>query len=112
MYLRPRSIYEKLQIEEKITRLNETGRQVVEFKPTGEEILGVVSTAEPADREKFKGLKHEVSHVIIQHLSRLKAKVGDRLIKGDKIYYVEATDEPAGFGQWYLYWCSERYDTK
>lgn len=112
MYLRPRSIYEKLLIEEKRTRIDPSGRQVVEFKPTGEEILGVVSTAEPADREKFKGMKREVSHVIIQHLSRLKAKVGDRLVKGDKIYYVEATDEPAGLGQFYLYWVSERYDTK
>lgn len=112
MYLRPRSIYEKLLIEEKRTRIDPSGRQVVEFKPTGEEILGVVSTAEPADREKFKSLRHEVSHVIIQHLSRLKAKVGDRLVKGDKIYYVEATDEPAGLGQWYLYWVSERFDSK
>ena len=112
MYLRPRSIYEKFLIEEKRTRIDPNGRQVTEFKPTGEEILGVVSTAEPADREKFKGLKHEVDSVIIQKLGRTKAKVGDRLIKGSKIYYVEAIDNPAGLGQFYLYWCSERFDTK
>ncbi len=110
MYLKPRQIFEKFLVEEKISRINDIGRQAVEFKATGAEIFGVVSSAEPYEREKFKGLKHEISHVIIQKLGAIKAKVGDRLINGEKIFCVEAVDNPAGLGQWYLYYVSERFD--
>ena len=86
MYLRPRQIFEKFLVTAKITRLNDSGRSVVEFKPTGEVLFGVVSSAEPKEVERWKTLSHTVTHVIIQHLGRVKAKVGDCLIKGEKNY--------------------------
>lgn len=110
MYLRPRQIFEKLQVAEKVTRLDDRGRSAIEFKPTGEEILGVVSSAEPREIERWKSLSHEISHVVIQHLGRIKAKVGDMLIKADKKFLVQAIDDPAGLGQFYILYCLERFD--
>lgn len=112
MYLRPRSIFEKFLVEEKLTRINEIGRQVVEYKPTGEELFGVVSSAAPLEIERWKQLSHDVTHTIVQKLGRIHAKVGDRLVKEDKIYLVEAIDNPAGLGQWYIYFVKERADVK
>ncbi len=112
MYLRPRQIFEKFLIAKKKTRIDEVGRQRIEFTATGEEILGVVSTAEPKEIEKWSSLKHEITHEIIQRLGAVKANVGDVLIKEDKHYLVQAVDNPAGLGQWYIYYCLERADLK
>ena len=110
MYLRPRQIFEKFLVTEKITRLNDIGRSVTEFKPTGEVLFGVVSSAEPHEVEKWRALKHEITHVVIQHLGHVKAKVGDCLIKGEKKFLVQAVDDPAGLGQFTIYYCEERFD--
>lgn len=110
MYLRPRQIFQTFVVEEKLLRLSPEGRQVVEFVASGAEIQGVVSTIEPFQREKFKAIKNEIKYGIVQHLGTPRAKVGDRLVCGDKKYYVETIDNPAGVGQFYVYWCSERFD--
>lgn len=110
MYLKPRQVFEQFLIEEKRTRINDIGRQMIEYVATGEEIFGVVSSAEPHEVEKWRALKHEISHVIIQHLGRAKAAVGDRLINGEKKYLVEAVDNVIGAGQFYLYYVKERFD--
>ena len=110
MYLRPRQIFERFIVEEKKTRIAPDGRQEVEFKPSGEEILGVISTIETFEREKFKGTKHEASHGIVQRLGRIKAKPGDRLISGDRKFIVSHIDNPGGLSQYYIYFCNERFD--
>jgi len=110
MYLRPMMIAEKFIVEEKRTRIAPDGRQIVEYKPSGEEILGVISTIETFEREKFKGTKHEASHGIVQRLGRIKAKAGDRLISGGRKFIVSHIDNPGGLSQWYVYWCNERFD--
>lgn len=112
MYLRPRTIMEKFLVEEKRTRIADNGRQTIEFVPTGEMILGVISIVEPHEVEKWKATKHDVTHSIVQHLGHIKAKVGDRLVKGDKIYIVQAIDEPVGIGQFFVYYVNERADLK
>lgn len=109
-YLHPRSIFEKFLIAEKITRLDEMGRSVVEFKDTGKILFGVISTTTPYEREKFLGLKHEVSHFVVQKLGDVRAMVGDLLIKGDKKYLVQAVENPAGLGQYFVYHVNERAD--
>ena len=110
MYLHPRSVFEKFLIAEKITRLDEMGRSLVELKDTGKILLGVVSTSTPYEREKFKGLKHEVTHTIVQKLGDVRAMVGDLLIKGEKKFLVQAIENPAGLGQYFIYYVNERFD--
>lgn len=110
MYLRPRSIFTKFLVEEKINRLDARGRQEVDFKSTGEQIFAVVSSAEPKERERWHALGHTVTHEVIQRLGRIRAKVGDLLVSGDKKFLVQAIDDPAALGQWYIYYCEERFD--
>ena len=104
------SIAERFLVEEKTTRIDNQGRQIVTFTPTNEEILGVISTIETFEREKFKGTKHEASHGIVQRLGRIKAKPGDRLINGDRKFIVSHIDNPGGLSQYYIYFCNERFD--
>ena len=112
MYLRPRQIFQKFLVEEKRTRVNDIGRQVIEFVATGEEIFGVVSSINPKEAERFKAVAHNVDTVIVQHRGRVKAKVGDRLVKENKIYLVQAIDDVVGRGEFFLYFCNERFDLK
>lgn len=112
MYLKPRQIFERFIVERKQVRISDTGRQVVEYKATGDEILGVVSSLKQNEVEKFKALKHEVDCVVVQRLGAIKADVGDRLVKAERKYYVEAVENPAGLGQFYLYYCNERKDLR
>ena len=110
MYLRPRSVFEKFLVEEKITRLDERGRQSIEFKPTGEILFGVISITDALEVEKYTALHHEVSHTIVQRGGRPMARVGDLLVKEDKKYLVQDVENVAGMGQWYYYWCNLRND--
>lgn len=110
MYLHPRSVLEKFLVAEKITRLDEIGNSRIEYKDTGNILFGVVSTSTPYEREKFKGLKHEVTHTIIQPLGEARAMVGDLLIKNEKKFLVQAVENPAGLGQFWIYYVNERHD--
>ena len=110
MYLRPRSIFTKFLVSEKVSELNDIGRQVVKFRATGDEIFAVISSAEPKERERWHSLGHNITHEVIQHLGRAKAKVGDILITGDRKFIVQAVDDPAVIGQWFIYYCEERFD--
>ena len=109
MYLRPRQIFEKFIIEEKINRLDERGSQKIDFKPNGI-IFGVVTRADQSEMEKLGTLHHDVTHKIVQRGGSAKAKVGDRLIGGEKNFLVQAVDNPAGIGQWFCYYVTERFD--
>lgn len=111
MYLRPRQIGEKFIVQEKITRVDETGRTVIEFKPTGEILFGVLSYLNPVEVEKWSGTKHESTDVIVQRFGRTKAAVGDKLVQGDKVYLVQSIEEVANSG-WRLYYVKERGDLR
>ena len=110
MYLRPRSIAEKFIVEEKITRLDDSGRSVVEFKPSGEILFGVISMTTPVEIEKYKSLRHEITHIIVQRYGTAKAKVGDMLVKADKKFLVQAVEDIAGIGHWINYFVTDRRD--
>lgn len=109
MYLRPRSVFEKFLVHEKITRLDEIGRQVVEFKPTGEILFGVISITDALEVEKYKALHHEVSHTIVQRGGRPMARVGDLLVNAHEKFLVQDVETVAG-GQWYWYQVNRRSD--
>ena len=109
MYLRPRTLGKKFLVEEKITRVDETGRAVVEFKPKGDVLFGVLSYLNPTEVEQWQGTKHFASDVIIQKFGRTKASVGDKLIHGETVYLVQSIEEVAG---WRLYYVKERGDLR
>ena len=112
MYLRPRQLFAKFIVEEQISRVDANGRIVKEFHPTGEQLFGVVSSVNPDEVEKWHGLKHEVTHKIVQRLGTVKAQIGDKLICGDKVFLVEAFDDVLNLGQWRIYFVTQRGDVK
>lgn len=112
MYLRPRQLFAKFIVEEQISRVDANGRIVKEFQSTGEQLFGVVSSVNPNEVEKWRGLKHEVTHKIVQRLGTIKAQIGDKLICGDKVFIVEAIDDVLNFGQWRIYFVTQRGDVK
>ena len=79
---------------------------------TNAELFGVISTVEPHEVEKWSGLKHTITHKIVQHLGAARAQIGDKLITADKIFFVEAVDDISGLGQFFVYFVSERADVK
>ena len=112
MYLKPGNVFERFRLEVKQVRISSTGRQEVEYAPTDKEILGVVSSLKPDEVEKLKSLKHEADCVIVQRQGEAAATIGDRLIKGTRKFYVEAVENPAGLGQFHLYFCNSRRDLR
>ena len=110
MYLKPRQIFQKFQVETKWTRVDSSGRQLVEFKPSEMIILGVLCTIEPYEREKLFGMKHEADCKIVQHNGGIRAQVGDLLVSGDRKFLVKAVETPAGLGYWQIYYATERSD--
>ena len=109
-YLRPRNIFDKFYVAQKVTKVDSRGRQTVDFKQTGKEIFGVLTSAEPHEVERLKSLNHEVTHTLIQKCGRVEAKVGDLLISRDKKYLVQLVDNPANLGQWLVYYLKGRND--
>lgn len=109
MYVRPRSIFEKFSVSEKVTRLSEIGRTVVEFKDTGKILFGVLSITTSYEGQKFDGLKHSASHYVVQR-GAPKAKIGDMLVQPDRKFLVKSVENPAGLGQWTTYLVDERAD--
>lgn len=110
MYLRPRTIFQKFAVAEKVTELNDIGRTTTNFKPNGEILFGVVSITTQVEIEKWKALHHEVSHTIVQRGGYPKAKAGDLLINDGRKFLVQAIENVAGMGQWYYYMVLERSD--
>ena len=107
MYLRPRQIGEKFIVQEKITRVDPTGRILIEFRDTGEILFGVMSQLNPKEVEKWQGTKHESTNEIVQYFGRTKANVGDKLIKNNIVYLVQWIEDIVGTG-WRIYYVKER----
>ena len=110
MYLKPRQVFEYFLVAERVIRVSDAGRTVTEFKATGEQVLGAVGTAKVEEVEKWHALKHEITHVIVQHRGGIVAKVGDMLVKGNQKFLVEGIGDPAGLGEFVVYYVKERFD--
>ena len=105
-YLRPRSLFEKFLVREKVTSQNEIGRVIVEFKDTDEIIFGLISRADYKEVEKYKSTHHEATHVVVSR-GNVKAKIGDMLVKVDRKFLVTAVETIA---DWVNYFIVERKD--
>ena len=92
MQLRPRQLFDKFLVEGAVTRVDESGRVVKDFQPVGE-LFGCLTSTNPHETEKFHGLKHDVTHKIVARWGRVELKIGDKLIRGDEIYLVQATED-------------------
>lgn len=95
MYLRPRQVFSRFVVEESVACVDEGGRVVKSFQYAGE-LFGAVTSVNPHEAEKFHGLKHDVTHKIVARWGRVDLKSGDKLIRGDEIYLVNAVEDVVG----------------
>ena len=107
MYIRPRHAFERFLVQRKVSRADEAGRVIVEFKDAGI-LFAAIDTLRPHEIDKWRALKHEVDVVLIQHGGEAPAQIGDRLIGGARSFLVQHVE--ATLGGWYLYYCAERFD--
>ena len=109
MYLRPREVFSRFLVEESVSRVDEGGRVVKDFQPVGE-LFGALTSTNPHEVEKFHGLKHDATHKIVVRWGRVDLKAGDRLVRGDEIYLVQAAEDAAG--QFTIVYVTKRGDLR
>ena len=108
MYLKPRQLFDAFVVEKSVTRVDENGRVVKVFEYAGE-LFGCISNVNPKETEKFLGLKHNITHKIVQFRGRITASTGDKLIRADKVYLIEHV---AQIQQFAVYHVNERTDLR
>ena len=110
MYLRPGNLFKDFSIEKKGATLSARGRARSEYDgETGERIRGVLAEAKPVEKERWRQLQHPISHTITQKW-RPQAEAEDRLILGERMFFIQGVDEPGAIGLWTIYYVEERFD--
>jgi len=110
MYLRPGNLFKDFLIEKKGATLSTRGRARSEYDgETEERIRGVLAEAKPVEKERWRQLQHPISHTITQKW-RPQAEAEDRLILGERMFFIQGVDEPGAIGLWTIYYVEERFD--
>jgi hypothetical protein len=110
MYLRPGNLYKDFTIEKKGTTINSRGRAQRKFNSEpAEQIRAVLAEAKPQEKERWRQLQHPISHTIVQK-GAPKASTEDRLVFGERIFFIQGIDEPGALGLWTIYYVEERFD--
>lgn len=110
MYLRPGNLFKDFSIEKKGETLSSRGRARSKYdSQIGEQLKAVLADAKPQEKEQWKQRQHPISHTITQR-GKPKAEAEDRLILGDRIFFIQGVDEPGALGLWTIYYVEERFD--
>lgn len=110
MYLRPGNLYKDFTIEKKDAVITSRGRAKREYdSETGGQVRGILAEAKPEEKERWRQLQHPITHSIVQR-GTPKAAAEDRLVFGDRIFYIQGVDEPGALGLWTIYYAEERFD--
>ena len=109
MYLRPGNLYKDFTVEKKDRTVSSRGRAKSGYSDDGGTIRGILAEAKPQEKERWRQLQHPISHTIVQR-GKPKAVPEDRLIFGDRIFFVQGVDEPGALGLWTIYYVEERFD--
>lgn len=104
--MRPRLTFDDFELHERLTRIDEAGRQRCEYKSVGL-IRGCISSTDSFEREKFGGMKHDNAIRIIQR-GGSEGHVGDLLVRLDRKYLIAHVELPPD--GWRIYHCTERND--
>ena len=96
-------------VEAKTDTPNSRGRVKEGFGTDPVYIHAVLCGATTEQKLQYQQMEHPISHVI-SHEGKPVAKTGDRLIHGDRAFYVQGVDDPGDLGLWSLYYCEERSD--
>ncbi|MCM1245500.1 MAG: hypothetical protein NC293_07645 [Roseburia sp.] len=112
MYIRPGNLFKEFVIEEKGTTVTDTGRVAADYSGDGSSTLkGCLADADAKDKESRSTKEHTVTHTIVQAGAPL-AKRTDKLILGERVFYIVDMDDTGELGVSTIYYAEERNDVK
>lgn len=112
MYVRPGSLFKDFVVESNEQVVTGTGRVANKHSGAGRTILkGCLAEAADEERTNHSQKDHIVTHTIVQEGSP-KAKRTDRLIFGNRVFYVVDIDDAGTLGISTIYYAEERKDLK
>lgn len=112
MYLRPGNLFKDFVVESNRQGVTSTGRVANQHTGDGCVILrGCLAAASDEDRENHSQKDHIVTHTIVQAGKPL-AKRTDRLVLGERVFYIVGIDSCGGLGISTVYYAEERRDAR
>ena len=112
MYVRPGNLFKDFIIEENKQVVTSTGRVANSHMGDGTNTLkGCLAEVSDVDRTNHSQKDHVVTHTIVQ-AGGSKAKRTDKLLLGERVFYIVDMDDVGGLGISTLYYAEERKDVK
>jgi len=112
MYVRPGNLFKDFIVEENRQVVTSTGRVANNHTGDGTKILkGCLAEASDEDRTNHSQKDHVVTHTIVQAGSP-KAKRTDKLVFGERVFYIVDIDDAGSLGISTIYYAEERRDAK
>ena len=110
MYVKPGNLWKDFIIEEIQQLVTSTGRVSNRHVGDGTKILkGCLAEASDEERTNHSQKDHIITHTIVQTGSP-RAKRGDKLVLGNRVFYIVAMDETGSLGISTIYYAEERQD--
>lgn len=108
MYVRPGNLFKDFTVEHNVPTVTGTGRVANSYCGDGAEILkGCLAEATDEERANHKQKEHIVTHTIVQ-AGPPKAKRGDKLVLGERIFHIVDIDGAGALGISTIYYVEER----
>ncbi len=112
MYCRPGNLFKDFIVESNKQGVTSTGRVANNHTGDGSNILrGCLAEASDEDRTNHSQKDYVVTHTIVQAGSP-KAKRTDKLILGNRTFYIVDIDDAGSLGISTIYYAEERRDAK
>ena len=112
MYVRPGNLFKEFMIESNRQVVTSTGRVADNHVGNGIKILkGCLAEASNEDRTNRSQKEHVVTHTVVQ-AGRPKARRTDKLVFGERVFYIVDIDEAGMMGISTVYYVEERRDLK
>ena len=112
MYLRPGSLFKQFIVESSKPVRMTNGRIAMGYTGDGTDtLMGCLAEATDDDRTNHSNKEHIVTHTIVQPGSP-KAKRADKLILGERVFYIVDIDDAGTLGLSTIYYAEERRDVK
>lgn len=112
MYVRPGNLFKEFIIESNDQVVTSTGRVANNHTGDGTKTLnGCLAEASDEDRQNHSQQDHVVTHTIVQ-AGKPKAKRTDKLILGERAFYIVDIDDCGALGVSTIYYAEERRDAK
>ena len=112
MYLRPGNLFKQFIVEGNEPVVLKNGR--VAMKHTGDgtnTLMGCLAEATDDDRTNHSQKDHVVTDTIVQS-GKPKAKRTDKLVLGERVFYIVDIDDAGALGLSTIYYAEERRDVK